>query len=273
MRISMWTSFLFEEGPEGAVRTLREHGYECAELSDEHGKMLLDRGDPERTGREFKAFCDSLGFTLPQGHFSLHAAIDHADPARRRKEIDGLKRWCVLFNALGIKAGVLHPAGLKTEGRANLPLIADALQELLEFSDGMSFTICLENLIVSFGSFEELDELIRQVPSGERLGICLDTGHLSWNGGSPAEFARKAGGRLRALHITDCLMAGDARFDHIFPYSLGNIDWPELIHALREIRYGGIFNYEVPRERRAPPPILRAKLDYGLALGKEMLKL
>ena len=271
MNISMWTSYLWVLSPEEAIQTLKQHGFNHAELSDEHAKTLLARSDDTvKTGREFKQFCDSLDFKLHQAHFSLLANLDETDREKRAALIADLKRWCDLFNALDVKAGVLHPAGVKTVGSDNKQLIATALEELLNYSRNMSFSICLENLITSFPQFEDIDALIRLIPSNERLGICLDTGHLAINGGACDEFVRKAGNRLKALHITDCV---DRKTDHILPYGAGNIEWEKLIHALKEISYDGLFNFEVPRERTCPYPILLKKLDYSLELAKLMLEL
>lgn len=274
MKISMWTSFLYEMTPEEAVKTLKQHGFDCAEFSDEHARVLLDRGgNAEKIGREFKKYCDSLNFTLPQGHFYLHANLAEPDSVKRRELMEDLKRWCELFNALDIKAGVLHPTGLRESFPGDRERILENLQLLLDYSKGMSFTICLENLIVNYNRFEDLDELTRLLPSGDRLGFCLDTGHLFWNGAEPADFARKAGSRLKALHITDCIRNSEVRIDHIFPFSQGGINWAELMHALREISYAGIFNYEIPRERLCPQSIMLKKLDYARELARSMMEL
>ena len=45
MKISMWTSFLYEWQPEAAISVLARHGFSAAELSTEHAQMLLDRGN------------------------------------------------------------------------------------------------------------------------------------------------------------------------------------------------------------------------------------
>ena len=62
MKISMWTSFLYEWQPEAAISVLARHGFSAAELSTEHAQMLLDRGDAETEGLKFKSHCDALGY-------------------------------------------------------------------------------------------------------------------------------------------------------------------------------------------------------------------
>ena len=59
--------------------------------------------------------------------------------------------------------------------------------------------------------------------------------------------------------------------DHIFPYGAGNIGWAELVSALYEVGYEGLFNFEVPRENRCPMEIRLAKLDYAHRLAELMV--
>ena len=274
MRTSVWSSYLFELKPEKMVDVFLEHGLDCSELSHEHGLMILERGKAENVGKKFKNFCDLRGFSFPQGHFDLEANLSETDRKKRIKLLDNLKRWCDLFNAIGIKAGVIHacsfPEGKAVKlKRSEYGRAAEMLDELLCYSKGMSFTICLENLTVNFNNMDELSALIETVENGKKLGICLDTGHLTMTGGSFSEFLRKAGRRLKALHITDCM---GADFDHILPFAGGRADWKKLMAELKKLRYNGLFNFEIPRETRCPIEIRHKKLDYIIALADEMEK-
>jgi len=270
MDISMWTSFLYEWTPEGAVSNLHRHGFTCAELSDEHAQALMER-TPEGLHR-FITHCQNLGFRIPQAHFKLYANLDEPEPIKRRALIDELKRWCDMFNEIGVKAGVLHPSGVHSDMNCSKDIIAAGLAELLDHSKGMSFSFCLENLPGVFRHFREIHDLIAMVPdSDSRLNYCLDTGHLQWAGDSCAEYVYAAGSKLKALHITDCAGKGE-RIDHIFPFGPGKVNWKDFIKALREVGYNGLFNYEVPAERAGcTPDILLIKLDYALQLAKTML--
>ena len=269
MRISMWSSYLYELSPEDIVNTFLQHGWKCTELSTEHGWQLLDRGDPAKIGKEFRKFAEDQGFTFPQGHFYLKADIAHPDEKKRAEIMDDLKRWCELFAALDIKAGVLHPGGggLRAKG-ANPETIFDcnikSLETLSGFVKGGPTTICLENI----SSTDRLFHLVGSI-RGSELGICLDTGHLNMTGGDCADFVRKAGKKLKALHITDSIGERD---DHILPHGAGNVNWEEFVSALYDVGYDGLFNFEVPRENRCPMEIRLAKLDYARRLAELMVK-
>ena len=273
MKISMWTSFLYEWQPEAAISVLARHGFSAAELSTEHAQMLLDRGDAETEGLKFKSHCDALGFDIHHGHFYLYIDLAVKEKADQIKVFDNMKRWCDLFNAIGIKAGVVHACkGPLVDGSRERS--AAILESLLEYSKGMSFSFCLENLKSAYATYEDVKGLIDMIRDPEhRLAYCLDTGHVACNDGDCAEYVRKAGSGLKALHVTDCLLIGGKKDDHYFPYIHGMIDWKAFVRALRDVDYQGLFNYEVPRERGVPEEILMVKLDYARELAKAMLQM
>jgi sugar phosphate isomerase/epimerase len=272
MRVSMWSSYLIKMSPEKMVETMNDHGFDCTELSDEHAKVLLGRGPVAKAGKEFKKFCDDYGFSLPQGHFYLTLDIAHHDKAERTKLLDEFKYWCELFSILDIKAGVLHPGRGDWTAGSDLEQIKEVIIESLalinSYVDGAPTTVCLENMESHVGqNAEELLELIEPFDCNN-FGICLDTGHLMLAKGDCAEFIRKTGSNLKALHIADNMGVND---DHILPYSGGIVPWEEVIFALKEINYQGVFNFEVPGEL-CPSPISMDKLDYAQKLGKWMCR-
>ena len=278
MNVSMWSSFFYEMSPEDAVMALKKCGYNCAELSTEHADMLLQRGDAAAEGAKFKAFCKSQNFSTPQGHLLLDANLAEEDEAEAEKIVEVLKKWCDLFEAAGIRYGVLHGCTLPGQ-YYKLPLertrkVAERIGKLLEYcrSRNYQLTICLENLIVNYNSFDELSELADLTPGGDALGFCLDTGHLvlAHNGGH-GDFIRRAGNRLKALHITD--VVGE-NCDHVLPMVGGRCDWNEIIAALREVNYQGLFNYEIPSSSfRIPLEIKKISGEYACRLAHKMLEI
>lgn len=268
LNYSVWSSYFVEMSPEDMVKEFLAAGFTATELSDEHGLMLLGRGDPEKEGAKLKDYADALGFSFPQGHLLLRADLC-ADGAA-----DTLKPWLDLFVALGIRSGVLHAAGgddLSPEERFERR--AGVLTELAAYVRGTDFTICLENLRGASRpeTAEDLNALIDASGGDENLGICLDTGHLHIERDrrqTQADFIRIAGKRLKALHIADNDTTSDM---HLMPYGRGTIDWNEVMTALRAVGYDRLFNLEIPGERRCPLPVLRAKLLYCRALCEAML--
>jgi len=185
-----------------------------------------------------------------------------------------MRRWIDLFNALGVEAGVLHLGGngLAAAGWSTERIFArrcTALSRLAEYARGGCTVLCLENLNAGSGvcSIDDIEAVLKAVDA-PNTGICLDTGHANLNGVDNADFIRRAGTRLLALHVADNLGQHD---DHLLPYGRGTVCWSEVMKALREVRYRGLFNFEVPGENRCPPAVRLAKLDYALALAGCML--
>ncbi|MBQ6701697.1 MAG: sugar phosphate isomerase/epimerase [Clostridia bacterium] len=265
MKLSVWSSYYVELTPEDAVKRFIENGIYCSELSDEHGLMLLNRGeDAVETGKTFSAFLKENNFEMPQGHLYLRVKI-----CSDEKAIEALYRWIDLYEAIGIKNMVLHCDNMidstldktrKTERNI------EALRVLAEYIKDKDITVCLENLRPHTPTQSEIvdrnaDDLLYIIDriGSDRFGICLDTGHLNLTDKNQREFIFKAGKKLKALHIANNEGETD---QHMMPFSRGNVDFIDVMKALKEIGYNGLFNLEIPGERRAPLEVLDLKLHY-----------
>ena len=145
----------------------------------------------------------------------------------------------------------------KNDERRELNILK--LREICARIAHVDITLCLENLCKHVLSADELLEIIGKVGS-DKLGICLDTGHLNiQKKNTQGEFIRKAGKYLKALHVHDNDGSGD---QHILPFAKGNIKFKEVMQALKEIDYEGLFNFEIPGERR-PGALAHAKVAYA----------
>lgn len=260
-KLSVWTSYYVDMSPEDAVLELKRNGLSCAELSDEHGKMLLDRGDDaEAIGRQFKQFLEKEEFAMPQGHLWLRCKICSEPDA-----VEILKDWLVMYDAIGVKNAVLHTdaiageEGLSLEERCARNI--EQLRKLEAFikEKSLSIKICLENLGGLTRNIDILLYLLEQLDT-ECFGICLDTGHLNiTDKGKQREFILKAGKHLCALHIAD----NEGQTDqHMMPFGRGNVEFAEIMQALKEIGYTGLFNLEIPGERLAPMEVRGYKIEY-----------
>ncbi len=257
--LSVWTAFFVELPLEKAVDEYAAAGYTAAELSDEHGAALLATGEaPEKIGARMRAYAADRGLVFPQGHLWLKANIIAPGAT------DILKKWLELFNALGIRSAVLHASGSRElPPEESFEKRVTALRELTDFLKGTDVTICIENTSGTTIYADGINELI-DAAGGEHLGICLDTGHLriAQERGlqqSQREFIEKAGPRLKALHIADNDGSSD---QHLMPYGRGNVNWQEVVSALKANGYKDLFNLEIPGERRCPIEVRRAKLAY-----------
>ncbi len=108
-----------------------------------------------------------------------------------------------------------HPGSHVGQGvEAGIEMIAGVLNDVMW--DGMQTTVLLETMAGKGseigGRFEELAEIINRVKVNDRIGVCLDTCHVSDGGydvindldGMLEEFDRMIGlYRLKALHLND----------------------------------------------------------------------
>jgi sugar phosphate isomerase/epimerase len=179
-----------------------------------------------------------------------------------------------MFEAIGIKNAVLHidPMDVEnTDYRERIEKNVPKLRELIAKISHVDITLCLENLCVTFISIEDILEVIERVGS-DKLGICLDTGHLNiLKANTQGDFIRKAGKYLKALHVHDNDGSAD---QHLIPFARGKIDFKDIVTALRDIDYDGLFNFEIPGDsHKCPIEIKHAKVQYVRAIYDYLMKL
>jgi len=265
MRLSVWSSYYVDLTIEDAIEKFIENGIYCSELSDEHGRELLDRNDDiSATVKAFSAFLKEKNFELSQGHLYLSIKICSDESA-----LQTLYRWIDFYEMIGIKNMVLHcdnmlQTSLTRQERVEKNI--EKLKALAEYIKDKEITVCLENLRPHFSEDEELvdrnaDDLLYIIDrvGSDRLGICLDTGHLNLTDKNQREFILKAGSRLKAIHIADNEGKSD---QHLMPFTCGQVDFCDVVKALHQVNYSGLFNLEIPGERKVPLELRGAKLAY-----------
>lgn len=249
MKFSVWSSYYVDLSPEDAVLELEKNGVEYSEFSDEHGAVLLERGEPKEVGARFKEFADAHHVKFTQGHLWLRVRLC----MDMENTVATLKKWLDMFEAIGIQRAVLHTDRMVEREDLTVEEVfqenVKALRQLTDYLAGRDMIICLENLGRE-GLNRNADDLLRFIDAiqSPNLGICLDTGHLNLtNDPDQGKFIRKAGKHLKALHIADNEGATD---QHMIPFGRGTVDFIDVLRALRDVEYDGLFNYEVGGERK-----------------------
>ena len=267
MKLSIWSSYYMDLKIEDAIDRLIQNGIYCSELSDEHGLELLNRSDDiAHTANAFSAFLKERNFEISQGHLFLKVKICSDASA-----LNTLYRWIDFYEMIGIRNMVLHCDNLletTLNRQERVERNIEKLTELAAYIKDKDITVCLENLRPHASEDEDLidrnaDDLLYIIErvGSDRFGICLDTGHLNLTDKNQREFILKAGSRLKALHVTD--NAGIGLFDqHMMPFASGKIDFCEVVEALREVNYRGLFNLEIPGERQIPLQLRDAKIVF-----------
>ena len=118
----------------------------------------------------------------------------------------------------------------------------DHLASIAAYAASQNVRLALEN--TGRGYTREPDRLVALMEdlAAPNVGVCIDTGHRNLVG-DPAAALRTVGRHLITLHIHDNHGEAD---EHLLPGD-GDISWPDIAQALRDIDYGGVFMYELSR--------------------------
>ena len=154
-----------------------------------------------------------------------------------------------------------HPGSHVGQGaETGITLIAEGLNAIL--TPYQSTTVLLETMAGKGsevgGRFEELREILDRVELGEKVGVCLDTCHVSDGGydiirdldGVLTEFDRIIGlHQLKAIHLNDSKNPPGARKDRHACIGEGEIGLEALSRVVRHPALQGLpFCLETPNE-------------------------
>lgn len=229
--------------------------FETFDLVSDAGFKCLDFSIGDRVTAEKVAEYISLkGITVNQSHMPMNRYA--------KKDFEEFKKdvMCHAENAklMGSKILVVHGDeydyssvySRQTALEFNYKLSYD----LVDFAAKNGMKVAFENVFdekeVAKGwrycSFvDDLCDLVDKYKS-DHVGICWDTGHASAQYKyKNIEAMRVAGKRIIATHIHDNIYDLDL---HMFPF-LGEINWKELMLALKEIGYEGDFSLELVYDR------------------------
>jgi sugar phosphate isomerase/epimerase len=148
----------------------------------------------------------------------------------------------------------IHPPFFATRNKVNDELLAKARMRFFELvKDGSDFAsrngvkMALESFCYHPFIFEGLHDFAQFVSkfSSEKLGVLLDIGHLYQMGIDLSEAIRTFKHRLVDIHVHDAMSEKDFRKATHLPIGRGTINFPDLIHLLREVEYDGWLTLEI----------------------------
>ncbi len=263
MELSVYSNFFADLPLADALSKIAEAGFRHVELAEPHPFPGAKGAALMRRIRALRTHADRIGVRLHQAHGYWGEFLKPGSPEWKRR-IAVFNEEIAVAADLGVEAIVAHPMN-KTKIEKGNPL-SDPLasQEMVRNYNARFFSavipslekhgvkVAIENMPGRHEGFTTIDELLELVDTldSDRFGICLDTGHLNQASGDFVRFISKAGERLIATHIQDCLNIPGADL-HLFPLfsSYGSwIDWRVVRDSLRGIGYEGCFNFETPGE-------------------------
>ncbi|MBR4799628.1 MAG: sugar phosphate isomerase/epimerase [Clostridia bacterium] len=241
---------------EPLFRAYAEAGIETMEVSPNQG------GFDELDFAKIKRLADSHGVALWSFHLQYYPFtqidISAPDPALRRKSVQRLCGQIERASQVGINKFVVHPGSEPIgdhERREHLEAAKESLCELAEFAAHAGGVIAAEDLPRTCPGRDSA-EMAELLAADGRIRVCFDTNHLLRE--DPVDFVRAVGKKIVTLHVSDYDFTDEK---HWLPGE-GKINWQELIAALKEAGYSGVWMYELGF---APPRTLHRSRDLTCA--------
>jgi sugar phosphate isomerase/epimerase len=172
---------------------------------------------------------------------SMRIDISSEDEEVRRHTVDYFKELIVRANKAGIKRFVIHPScePIAEEERARkIQYSKESLRELAEFAAEYDSILAIENLPRTCLG-RDSKEMLELVSAHEKLGICFDTNHVLKE--DVGDFVRNIAHKVVTLHVSDCDFENER---HWLPGE-GNVNFEEIVSALEEANYTGVWLYEI----------------------------
>ncbi len=134
-----------------------------------------------------------------------------------------------------------------------------SLEPVLDYAAEREVTIGFEpepGMLID--TMEKFDELQQRV-AATNFRLTLDIGHLHCQGETPiADFIRTYGKKIVNIHLED-MKAGV--HEHL-PFGQGEIDFPPIFQALKEIDYQGCINVELSRHSHDGPNMAKQSYEF-----------
>lgn len=207
---------------------------------------ILDGKNLDADFSEIKKLADKYGIKLWSCHlpFGPFDKIDLSSTNEniRKNTVEYLKKLISDASEINIDKVVVHPSGepISDEERPHRMAAAKkSLCELAEYAASKNITVAVEDLPrTCLGRCSA--EIAELISVHDNLKVCFDTNHLLNE--NISDFVKNVGKDIITLHASDYDFIDER---HWLPCE-GKINWSELIAALRQCGYNGVWMYEVP---------------------------
>jgi L-ribulose-5-phosphate 3-epimerase len=258
-------------------KVLAKLGYDGISITPDVLQLNPFSPDVNQEAARLREVIDDLGLSVAVetgARFLLDSQRKHQPTLLSGREgaqqrLDGLLRCLALAHALGAEtlsfwAGTFGDQGADAPSREEmLDRLCAGATALLKEGRGGPTRICFEpepGMLVA--SLAELDEFLARLED-DSLAVMLDVGHVPVTEDiSPAEAVRRLGPRLGGMQLDDCR---DGLHEHLMPGE-GEIEWPAVLAAVREVGFEGLASLELPRHGHDPVETSRAALAFFRAL-------
>ena len=236
-------AYLYLGSHAAAFARMKQHGYDCTDyqgLIDTDTELFeMDTAGFERTLRGIRRDASNADVEIYQAHGPWRWPPQDSTPEERAERFEKMSRSILGCQILGCPNFIIHPIMPFGDWQDPEPeklweMNLEFFSRLCDVAKAHDTVICFENMPMTALSLSTPEQILRFVKmiDSPNMRICLDTGHCSVFGQSPADAVRLFGKEyLRAMHVHD----NDGRADrHMLPGE-GVIDWEDFGRALAEI--------------------------------------
>ena len=193
--------------------------------------------------RGVRALADRFSVNLWSLHLPFWGGLDISSPDSSKREPSLETHFDIIRRAsdIGIDKFVIHPSSepVPDDRRSeHMKCAQQSLARLAELAERCGAIICAEDLPRSCIS-NSIANMQLLLSADERLKACVDTNHITAE--PPQQLIRALGGKIATLHVSDFDFINER---HWLPGE-GKIDWPEVLRALDEVGYNGVWMYEL----------------------------
>ena len=226
---------------EKALKRLQERGIRYIEFCPEHFSNLKKREDFIKKANELNQIMSTLDMRSIQVHApygEIDIRLASPSPCIRQKALNEMKMWIEFCSLLNSEVLVVHTARYNPSTSEDFIKVHECLRrinidvfsELSKYAEEYNVRLAIENRLEHmFGSRpRDLISIVEET-NPDYIGICFDTGHANANKLDLVDFVNIVKEYLVATHIHD----NDGMHDLHLPPLAGNIDWVELIRALK----------------------------------------
>lgn len=273
------SAYLYLGSHAAAFARMKQHGYDCTDYQG-----LVDTDTPlfeqdaagfERTLSGIRRDAQNAGIEIYQAHGPWRWPPQDFEPEDRAERFEKMSRSILGCQILGCPNFIIHPIMPFGDWQDPEPeklweMNLEFFSRLCEVARAHDTVICFENMPMTALSLSTPEQILRFVQeiNSPYMRVCLDTGHCSVFGLSPADAVRLLGKEyLRAMHVHD----NDGRADgHMLPGE-GVIDWEDFARALAEVDCACPVSLEtavsgkIPVAERAPAELALADIAKKLA--------
>ena len=270
MKIGVITETLFEREKSHAIacEKIKKIGYDCLDYSLFGGwatpSEIFSRPRQEWVNffKEERKIIENEGLSVSQTHATYRSDFD---PDHLHEftpmVVEQLKKEIEATAILGCKHIIIHPinlAILSTNKDKDLEVNIREFSKLTPTLKEFGVKNCVEDMFTwdplraracATGCSTDLDmvKYIDGMNDRDAYCACLDTGHMLIHSIDPARAVRTLGDRLEVLHVHD----NNGLSDQHLPIGFGITNWKELVKALKEINYKGVFSLEISFQKFA----------------------